>query len=405
MVKKLLRKYLPQKIINNSYHLSQAILGNLIWGFPSRKMTVIGVTGTDGKTTTVNMIYQILKDAGKKVSMVSTIKAVINGQAHQMGLHVTSPHPFTLQKFAKRAYQQGDEYFVLEVTSHALDQYRSWGVKFDIGVITNITHEHLDYHKTFTNYLKAKLKLINNSRVAIVNQQLLKLKDFPKNRTETLTFGLQSGDFNQREIKLKLKLKGNYNIENALAALACAYSLGVDKRIAQRSLENFQNLIGRMEEIKHKKGFKIVIDFAHTPNGLTQVLQSLRSQIKLGKLIAIFGSAGKRDVEKRYLMGQIAGKLADLVIITAEDPRGELEAINQSIIAGVKESGKTLGEDLFVIDDRQMAINFAISKLAQKNDIVGIFGKGHERSINLDGRTELPWSDRAAVNRALGIKG
>ena len=336
-MKNILRKLIPQKIINIFYHLPKAILANLVYGFPARGLKVIGVTGTDGKTTTVNMICQIIKAAGKKVSMVSTINSP--------GLHVTSPDPFTIQKLAGEAKQHGDEYLVLEVTSHALDQYRFWGIKFDIGVITTITHEHLDYHKTFENYSNTKLRLIRNSKYAVINHNLSQTIGRPSHvmlSDNVVTFGLDKGDFNQKDLKLKLKVPGKYNIENALCSLAVASVLGIDRKIAQKTLENFEGLTGRMEEIKNKKGIKIFIDFAHTPNGLEQALRTLRSHIGSGKLIAVFGSAGKRDVGKRQKMGEIASSLADYVVLTAEDPRGEIESINKQIMAGVKDKKKII---------------------------------------------------------------
>lgn len=383
-MKKFVKAILPQGVINNFYHLPKAVLANMVYGSPARGLKVIGVTGTDGKTTTVNMIYQILKLAGKKVSMVSTINAP--------GLHVTSPGPFTIQKFIKQAKEKGDEYLVLEVTSHALDQYRFWGIKFHVGVITNVTWEHLDYHKTYSNYFFTKLKLLKNAEYKIVNAML---KPPVPN---SITFGLERGDFNETRLKLKLKISGEYNIENALAALAVAYALNIDKNIAQKALDNFTGITGRMEEIKNNKGIKIIIDFAHTPNALERVLKTLRKP--KGKLIAVFGSAGKRDTGKRGLMGEIAGKLADLIVITAEDPRGELSEINKQILAGVKKSGVKKTK-VFIIDDRFEAIKFAIEKLAGRGDIVGIFGKGHEKSQNLDGKKEIPWSDFEAVKKIL----
>lgn len=400
--KKIFRSIFPQQIINDFYHLPQAVLANIIYGFSTRGLKVIGITGTDGKTTTTNMIYQILKASGKKVSMISTINAVIAGKNYDIGFHVTSPESLMVQKFAKKAKDHKDEYLVLEVTSHALDQYRFWGVKFDIGVITNVTHEHLDYHKTYENYLKTKLKLIKDTKFAVVNQAIK--GDWGKKRdrgNQVITFGLNKGDFNQKEINLKLKIPGDYNIENGLAAFAAAAALGIDKKTILKTLENFTGVTGRMEEIKNKKGIKIIIDFAHTPNALEQALKTLRSQASPGRLIAVFGAAGKRDVGKRAVMGAIAMKLARLVVITAEDPRGELEVINKQITEGAKRSGGVIGKNLFVVDDRQEAIEFAINKLAKYGDTVGIFGKGHETSMNLDGKEEIPWLDKKAVEKAL----
>ncbi len=358
-MKEIIKRFLPQWVINYFWHLPRAVLANVVYGFPARNLKVIGITGTDGKTTTSHMIYEILKAVGEKVSLISTINSP--------GLHVTSPDPFIIQKLIKEAVEVGNEYMVLEVTSHALDQFRFWGIKFEVGVITNITHEHLDYHKTFENYRSTKLKLLKNSKIPV----------------------------KYKKLKLKLKIPGEYNVENASAAIAVTTALGIDKELAIKTLENFENLTGRMEEVKNSRGIKIIIDFAHTPNGLEQALTTLRRLIK-GKLIAVFGSAGQRDEGKRPLMGEIAGRLADYVVITAEDPRGELKSINQQIIAGVKNR-----KNLFVINDRQKAINFAINKLAKKGDLVGIFGKGHEKSMNLDGKQEISWSDQEAVKKAL----
>ncbi len=399
----LIRKFIHQQFINNFYHLPKTILANIVYGFPSRGMTVIGVTGTDGKTTTVNMIYRILRDGGKSVSMVSTINAVIGGKLYDTGFHVTSLDPFMLQKFAKRAKEHGDNYLVLEVTSHALDQHRFWGIKFDIGVITNITHEHLDYHKNFENYFLTKLKLIEKAKIAVLNRDekhFNKLSNITPPRCNIVTFGFSSlADFNPNKFLLKLRMLGEYNILNALAAAAVAKSLGIDEKIIKESLSNFDNLSGRMEEIKNKKGIKIIVDFAHTPNALEQALKTLRKQVK-GKLISVFGSAGARDVEKRSLMGAVSVKLADITVITAEDPRGYLEKINQQILEGAKKAGGKLYKNVFVIPDREEAIKFAISK-AQKGDLVGIFGKGHEKSINLNGKKEIPWSDQEAIRSVL----
>lgn len=401
-MKEVIKRILSQRAINNFYHLPKAVLANMMHGSPTRGMQVIGVTGTDGKTTTVNMIYQILKEAGKKVSMVSTINAIVGGKAYDTGFHVTSPGSDSLQKLAKMAKDHGDEYLVLEVTSHSLNQYRFWGVRFDVGVITNITHEHLDYHKTFQNYQKTKFKLLKGVKSAVINRNLKKyLESSEVSSKEILTFGISSGDFNQERIKLKLKIPGDYNIENALCALAVAFSLGIDRKIAQKVLESFAGIKGRMEEIGNKKGLKIIIDFAHTPNGLEQALKTLRLQTQ-GRLISLIGCEGYRDEGKRAMMGEIAKKLSDFVIVTAVDPRGQLDIINRQIIEGVKKAGAKQDRNLFIIDDREKAVNFAINSLAKRGDTLGIFGKGHEQSMNLDGKKEIPWSDSKVVEEVLG---
>lgn len=404
-MKNALRSLLSQWVINNFYHLPLAFLANIFYDFPTRGIKVVGVTGTDGKTTTVNMIYQILKAAGKKASMVSTINAYVGGKSYDTGFHVTSPDPFMVQKFARNAVESGDEYLVLEVTSHALDQYRFWGIKFEVGVFTNITHEHLDYHQSFKNYFNTKLKLVKNAKYAVVNANLKQNIPRPWAKMSTasrlITFGIEDGDLYQKGLKLKLKIPGDYNIENALAAMAVADVLGIDPKIARKSVESFKAILGRMEEVRNNKDIQIIIDFAHTPNGLEQALKALRSYSSSGKLISLIGCEGFRDVEKRAMMGEIAQKLSDFVIVTSVDPRGQMDIINRQITQGAKKSGAKECENFFIIDDRQEAINFAINKLAKKGDSVGIFGKGHEKSMNLDGKKEIPWSDKEAVEKAL----
>ncbi|MEK7616834.1 MAG: UDP-N-acetylmuramoyl-L-alanyl-D-glutamate--2,6-diaminopimelate ligase [Patescibacteria group bacterium] len=399
-MKNLIRSFLPQWLINNFWHLPKGILANIYYGFPARGLKVIGVTGTDGKTTTVNMIYQILKSAGKKVSMVSTINAFVGGKSYDTGFHVTSPDPFMVQRFAKEALDKGDEYMVLEVTSHALDQFRFFGIKCEVGVITNVTHEHLDYHKTFENYLNTKLKLIKNTKFSIINENL-KPQLIGRSFNKLITFGLDKGDFNQKEIKLKLKIFGQYNIENALASFAVAFILDIPKEVARSVLENFNNLPGRMEEMENDRGIKIFIDFAHTPNGLESALRFLHSPAGGGRIISLIGCEGDRDVGKRAMMGEIAQRLSDVVIVTAVDPRGQMDSINKKIKEGAKKAGAKINVNFFVIEDRQKAIDFAINKIARKRDIVGIFGKGHEISMNMDGKKEIPWSDKKAVKDAL----
>ncbi len=396
MIKKLLRSVFSQKSINSYYHLPKALMANVLHGFPTKDLKVIGVTGTDGKTTTTNMIYQILKDAGKKVSMVSTINAVVGGKVYDTGFHVTSPDPLLVQKFAKAAKQNGDEYLVLEVTSHALDQFRFWGIKFDIAVITNITHEHLDYHKTFENYKNTKLKLIKETKFAIVNQNI----SVGNVKGKKITFGLNKGDFNQKDLKISLKIPGDYNLENALAAMAVAFILEIPKNTAIKTLEKFEGLEGRMQFIKNNLGLKIIVDFAHTPNALENVLKTLKKETKSGKLISVFGAAARRDSQKRPLMGQISVRFADVTILTDEDPRDEdRNKIIEDIADGGYKEGAKDSINLFKEPDRQKAIELAIS-LAKKGDVIGIFGKGHEKSMNINGK-ELPWSDVQVLEKVL----
>lgn len=397
------KKLVPQKAKNYLKHFPTAVISNLKYKSPGKKLKIIGVTGTDGKTTTTNMIYKILKDSGKKVSMISTINAVIADKEYDTGFHVTSPSSPKIQSLLKKALDGGSEYVVLETTAHALDQFRFWGIPFYGGVITNITHEHLDYFKTMEKYVLTKAKLLKGVKIAALNSEDKYFNVLRKSTSgKIISFGMtQKSDFNPARLPLNLKIPGKYNLYNALAAASLTASLGIDLKSIKKSLENFISLEGRMQEVENKKGIKIFIDFAHTPNGLTQALSALKEIKKKGaKIISLIGAEGYRDEGKRLQLGEISAKLSDITIITSVDPRGLLPEINKEILKGVKKGGGKIGKNAFVIDDREEAIGKAIS-LAKKGDIVGIFGKGHETSMNLDGKKELPWSDVKAVEKIL----
>ena len=392
---------LSQKAINYGKHLPMAVLANVKHGFPGRKLKVIGVTGTDGKTTTVNMIYSILKDAGKKVSMVSTINAEVASKKYETGFHVTSPHPSMIQGFLAQSVKNKDDYFVLEITSHALDQFRTWGVPIEIGVVTNITREHLDYHKTMENYLKAKAKLIEHAKYAVLNkddESFTKLSKMTEGKVVSVSLK-NSADLNLKNFPVSLKIPGEYNYSNALQAAAVAQILGIDQKSITGSLNKFKNLAGRMEEIPNKQGIKVVVDFAHTPNALENACKALKKQTN-GRLIVVFGAASQRDAGKRPIMGQIAARFADITVLTSEDPRLEdpLRIIDE-ITAGMVAFGGKLNQTFYKEPDRKKAIEKALS-LAKKGDVVGIFGKGHEKTMNIAGK-EIPWSDQEAVQKAL----
>ncbi len=400
-------KQLVQLAKNYGKHLPAAVVANVKYGFPGKKIKVIGVTGTDGKTTTVNMIYSVLKDAGKKVSMISTINATIAGKAYETGFHVTSPAAADIQRFLKMAVDHGDEYMVLEITSHALDQFRAWGIPLKIAVITNITHEHLDYHQTFDRYLQAKARLITHAGQVVLNRDdgnFSRLSKMTSGEVKSVSLK-QPADLNLVKFPLKLRLAGDYNISNALQVAMVAKLVGIDEKSIKKSLESFEQLSGRMEEVRDphgllkRRGIRVVVDFAHTPNALEQALSTLKAQTR-GNLIAVFGAASQRDVEKRPMMGQMAARYADITILTAEDPRFEdPPAIIDQIARGAIALGAKENQTLFRQVDRQKAIDQAIG-LAKPGDIVGIFGKGHEKTMNIKG-VEKPWSDQQAVIKAV----
>jgi len=398
------RTWIPQKKINKFKHLPFSVLANIYFGFPSKKLKIIGITGTDGKTTTVNLIYHILLFAGLKAGMVSTVSAKIDNEEIDTGFHVTAPDPWQLQTLLRKMVKKTLEYAVLEITSHGLDQYRLWGINFDIGVLTNITHEHLDYHKTFKDYQLAKLSLFLNSKISILNRddpsfKLLSAKIKQNQDKKVITYALKSNaDFTLKKFPFKTPLQGEYNRYNCLAAIAAAFSLQIQPEVIRTALTTFYGVKGRLEEITEGQNYKVYVDFAHTPNALKQVLGLLRKLKPTGsKLIVVVGAAGLRDMEKRPMMGEIAGKLADFSVITAEDPRTEdVNTICQQIADGCQKAGG----DFKIITDRQEAFNYAIGKLAKKNDIVVVCGKGHEQSMCF-GQTEYPWSENAAVRKAI----
>lgn len=402
--------------VKNFFHFFWAIFSSLFYIYPGRKMSVIGITGTDGKTTTATLIYHILKSAGKRVSLISSISARINGKSFDTGFHVTTPRPWTLQKLMRQAKKGGSEYLVLEVTSHALDQYRILGASIDIGIITNISHEHLDYHKSLDKYREVKAKILRGVKYSILNRDDPSYKYLiSKASGKVVTYGINSpSDFTPKNTKFKTKLLGIFNQYNCLAAAAAAKLIGIDDEIINNAIHDFPGISGRMEEIKADKRFKIYIDFAHKINALKNALSTARN-MTVNKLIVVFGCAGLRDHLKRPIMGAIAAEIADYAILTAEDPRTEdVREIIKQIARGCMEKSmieadksmksrkelKSGNKYFWRIPDRQEAINFAIRKLSGQGDVILICGKGHEQSMCY-GRTEYPWDERGAVFKAL----
>lgn len=392
--------------IKNIYHYLQALFAAIYFNFPSRKMTVIGVTGTDGKTTTVSMIYHILNLAEQKVSMVSSVNAQIGSKKVETGFHVTTPSPFQVQKLLRQAADAGSKYFVMEATSHGLDQNRLAFVRFEIAVKTNITDEHLDYHKTWENLALAKLKLFRNVGYSVLNLDD-KAYGFLRDKVSgtIVTYSQKNkADTNPHNFPVKLSIPGQYNISNALAAASVGQILKIPKPKILSALAKFPGVEGRMEKVDLGQKFTVMVDFAHTPNSLKSALIALRSQVRpKSKVIAVFGAAGQRDTAKRQKMGEIAAELADTTVITAEDPRNEkVEDISNQIAEGFAKRDRRENKDYFQIADRQNAINFAVDR-ANDGDIVGLFGKGHEKSMSYNGK-ELVWSEIDAAKDAIRLK-
>lgn len=390
--------------IKNKLHFLKALGAVIFYGYPARKIKVIGVTGTDGKTTTSSLIYYLLKADGKKAVLVSTVAAYLGNKKIDTGLHVTSPNPWFLQKFIRDIVNKGYKYLILESTSHGLDQHRLLGTNVSIAVLTNITHEHLDYHETFSKYLKAKLKLFRGSDISILNKKDLSYKRIKK----SLSSRTKLVFYDEKTLKGKIKdavekrFPEVYNRLNAAAAITTAQELNIKDPIIVKAIKAFPSVPGRMEEIKNKKGIKLFVDFAHTPNALENVLLTLREAKKRNsKLIAIFGCAGQRDVLKRSMMGKISAEIADISIFTAEDPRHEnVNEITNQIMKGAEKVSKRKRSKIYIKPERGEAIAFAIQKLARKGDTIVICGKGHEKSMAYEEK-EYPWSDSKAVEIAL----
>ncbi len=338
--------------LKNYGHWVEAVAAGIYYGFPGRKLKVIGVTGTDGKTTTTNLIYHILTAAGFKTAVLSTLSSA----------HTTTPDSWKLQRFLAQSAKNKCTHVVLEVSSHAIDQHRIWGINFAVGVLTNIAdHEHLDYHKTFENYKNTKMKFINSCKIKILPQK--------SRRYET-------------------KLVGDFNMQNIASAVAVAKAMNIDDKIIKTAVANFEPPAGRLEVIT-RKPFTVIVDFAHTPQAFEKVLPEVK---KMGKrLIHVFGCTGDRDKTKRPLMGSIAAKYDDEIILTHEDTYSENpEKIIDDIQCGIsRHSG------LSRISDRREAIHKALM-LAKPGDVVLLTGVGHQKSLNIAGK-EIPWSDQKVV--------
>jgi UDP-N-acetylmuramoyl-L-alanyl-D-glutamate--2,6-diaminopimelate ligase len=398
-------------------------------GFPSRRMTMIGVTGTDGKTTTTTLVHAILRAAGVNAAMITTVAARIGSDEVDTGLHTTTPDPPDVQRLLARMVESGATHAVLEVTSHGLAQHRVAGCDFDVAAVTNVTHEHLDFHGSLEAYQQAKARLFAGLRasfrksgvpkVAVLNRDddsYRYLSPLPADRT--LTYSVAgAADVTARDVQvapgatrfalhlpegalpLETALVGVHNVSNILAAAAVGVALELPAAAIVEGVAAVRGVPGRMERIEAGQDFVAVVDFAHTPNALAQALRAAREMAE-GRVIVVFGCAGLRDREKRTMMGRTAGELADVAVITAEDPRTEnLEDIMAVSAAAAEEAGKREGVDLYRLPDRGEAILLAC-QMARSGDLVIACGKGHEQSMCF-GTTEYPWDDREAMRRAL----
>jgi len=408
------------------YHQIKAALAVLIYRFPSRHLNVIGITGTNGKTTTVNLTAMILEEAGFKVGMASTINFQIGAHKWVNTSKQTTMSPFTLQKMLRQMVKENCTHCVLEVSSHAMTQSRVMGVNFDTAVYTNITEDHIEYHGTFQLYLQAKgllFKKLNQARrkptipkISILNfddKQFDYFDQFIVDRK--YTYSLKKGTcyasaielhasgssfilhIPNDSIKVELKLSGEFNIQNALAAATVALANNINLKTVKAALENAQAVPGRLEVIEHGQPYSVIVDYAHAPDSLEKLLE-LYKKLTVGKLILVFGATGGgRDKAKRPKMGEIAENFADYIVITNDDPyeEDEWQIINQ-ISEGIK---RKEGDRLWKIPHRYEAIKLALT-MANPEDTVVISGKGCEE-IQIIGKERIPWDDRSAVKEIL----
>jgi UDP-N-acetylmuramoyl-L-alanyl-D-glutamate--2,6-diaminopimelate ligase len=421
------KKVIPKSVfpaIEPYGHLGEAVLFNTVSGFPARGLKIIGVTGTNGKTTTCFMIHRMLHEAGYKVGLMTTVAYGVGDDIKPQIHHMTSQPVPVLMKRLKTMRAKGIEWLVLETTSQALAQNRVWGVPYSIAVMTNVTHEHLTYHKTFERYVNAKrklFKLTNNNRkglrVGVINAEDPSAGLFASDIAHPLTYGVKEGDVRAKNVQLKAngssyeteiegktyhitcQIPGSFNVYNSLAALCVGHVLGLTAEQVEQGIAALQGVEGRMTNIDEGQDFTVIVDYAHTPDSFEILFKDLRPTVK-GKMIAVFGSLGGGDKGKRPLQGELAGKYCDEVIICEEDDRQESpKQIMSDIAAGAEKAGKVHGKDLFLVHDRPEAIQFAVNR-AKNGDAVLLLGKGHEKTIeHADG--EHPWDEVSQAHQAL----
>jgi len=436
-MKEIIKKFTPPFLIN-WYHFGLAMLGSFLYSFPSKKIKVIGVTGTQGKTTVVDLTKKILEEAGHKVASLSSIKFKIREKEWINALKMTMPGRFGIQRFLRKALDSGCRYAILEVTSEGILQHRQRFIDFDIAVFTNLSKEHIERHGSFENYKRAKGKLfkqvkkihilnLNDKNVDYFSQFLAEKKigfaagserlatgsrDFKIIRAENCQEGTNGASFTVDDTKFNLKLFGKFNVYNALAAICVGLSQEINLETCKKALEKIKEIPGRMEVVINDP-FEVIVDYAHTPDSLIKVYETLNylkpktlsSQIskKLGrtsqkpKLVCVIGSAGGgRDRWKRSEIGKIAARYCDEIIITNEDPYDENpNQILSEIKSGISNIQYPIS-NIHEILDRRKAIKKALS-LAKPNDTVIITGKGCEPWMCVAGGRKIPWDDRKIV--------
>jgi len=440
-IKKLVKKMTPGFVIS-WYHYFLVFFAAFIYHFPSRHLVVIGITGTKGKTTVAELLSAFLEKTGEKTAMINSLRFKLAGKSWPNKLKMTMPGRFFVQRFLHRAWCRKIRYAILEVTSEGIKQYRHKFIDFDLAVLTNFQPEHLEAHGSLEKYRQAKEKLFaalgsrqkkiqicdpvgkfetTVKKASVVNVDDGAASHFLKYPTQKkIGFGLKNKDgeincliqprnysftkdgisFELEGLKFSSPLKGEFNLFNISAAIAAARALDIPLTIAKEAVAEFDGLPGRLEEIKEGQNFKAYVDYAHTPNSLIAIYETLRREAPKGtaKIISVLGATGGgRDKWKRPLMGKIAGQYCDEIIITNEDPYDENpRKIMEEIAVGLK-----LAKHPFrIIEDRREAIAEGL-KLCQNGDCFVITGKGSEQAIVVKGGQKMPWDDRKVVREEL----
>jgi len=428
-LRKFVKFFIPKKLfkrIEPFGHKMEAILFNFMYGFPARNIHVIGVTGTNGKTSTAFLIHKMLTEAGYQTGLMTTVAWGINNKIEPQIEHMTNVKVPALMKRLNVMRRRKVDWLVLETTSQALAQNRVWGIPYEVAVMTNITHEHLDYHGTFENYLGSKVKLFeiankNGLKTGIINADDESARYFESAIKNPITYGEKKGNLRAKTVKLsssgvaytaeyedkkfniKSSLPGSFNVQNSLAAVGVGIALELSQEQIESGIAALEGVEGRMTRIDEGQDFDVIVDFAHTPDSFEKLFSDLKPVVK-GKLIVMFGSAGRRDEAKREIQGELAGKYADEVVLTEEDDRDvDGNEIMDQIAKGAEKAGKKREKDLFLVMDRTEGIEFAL-KRANRGDTVLLLGKGHEKTIErADG--EHPWDEIGTTTKALKALG
>ena len=405
------------------YHLVRAIIANIRYQFPSKGMTIIWVTWTNGKTTSCNIIAEWLRASGKKVFMFTTVNIMVGDEMFTNHTKMTSRDAFELQKWFAIAKKEGCDIAVIETASHGIKMHRIWWIDYDICVLTNITQDHLDLHRTMDDYVNTKLQIFKKlmyyqrkpgiKKVGIINAQSEYKERFLAETYDSLyTYGT-SYDANVKAVNIKntksamtftasmpwkdinvsTKLRGNFNVSNILAAISVFASLGIDRKTIEDIIPQIHVIPGRMEEVKSKDGFSIFIDYAHTADALENVLWTLQEMKGKGRIITVFGCTGDRDTSKRPVMGQVVSRLSDVVIVTQDDDYTENTGkIIKDILPWID---RKQWEDFWIIPDRREAIRTTLV-MAKSDDLILIAGKWDEHAL-ITNQWPVEWHERTIV--------